>query len=408
MTICRIKQTGCKLLAVVAFAGITHSGVADDYIDLGGPATGFLAVSDWKNDTTQNGIEGKDINGNLRSGHNGLPDYANYVIPSGSNSGRYSAIIASPASTSNDYAAFLDAFYPNQTIAVNNVITTQPDAATMSAGRIDYDNGLVASSGSSQIGVNDLAFNFNTFAWDGNINGDGGDATDPDADNPWVVTGGTRMISPFSPVYTPYNDGTGAGNAALFYEISLSNITGTGLTFFDGELTSMDIAADVSIDAQSGNTPGLTTTFTGTFSASGLDYSFNVADSQFAILVGQVNLFMNRAGTASVISDVLLGDLNGDGTFDSSDIPAFVQALTDEAGYATLYPSLDPDVLGDFDSSGTLNNLDIFGFVQALSTPSSELSPELIEQLSALAVPEPGSGLVLLIGGALLSRRRRA
>jgi len=45
-----------------------------------------------------------------------------------------------------------------------------------------------------------------------------------------------------------FNDGVGAGNAQLYYEISIDNVTGSGLTFVNGELTDMDFTGDVTIN----------------------------------------------------------------------------------------------------------------------------------------------------------------
>ncbi|MEM6259886.1 MAG: PEP-CTERM sorting domain-containing protein [Planctomycetota bacterium] len=413
------NQTRTITIATLVVAGISNHAVADDYIDLGGPnATGFLAINNFKNSTTQQGIEGTDINGNPSPGHNGLPDYPNFQIPTGfTNAGVWTAIIASPQSSTTDYNSFLTAFYSgaSPTPTINNQDVSQADFSTLSAGRINYDSSLVASSGSSSVGLNDLSFDFNTFEWDGSVGGDGGDAATPGASNAWIVTDNglssgnqvTRMISPFSPIYTEYNDGGGAGNAQVWYEIGVANLSGTGLAFEDGVLDSMDISGDLTVGMKFADVPlAPALEFAGTFTASGLDYTFSLQETKSFASFSGVNMLFNRAGTVSVEAGLVLGDLNGDGTFDSSDIPAFVQALTDESGYATLYPALDPDVLGDFDSSGTLDNLDIFGFVQALSSPSAELSSELTQQLSVLAVPEPASGLALLIGCALLSRRR--
>jgi len=59
------------------------------------------------------------------------------------------------------------------------------------------------------------------------------------------------------------------------------------------------------------------------------------------------------------------GDLNCDGVLNTGDIPAFVLALVDPAGYAAAYPGCDP-LQGDFNDSGGLDGLDVQGFVNAL------------------------------------------
>jgi len=317
----------CKPLAVMAaltgsmaFAlPAVASPIEPDFIDLGGPATGYLAVSNIKNSSTQNGIEGKDSSGNFNPFHNGLPDYPNFLVPAGfTNEGVYTAIITSPPSASHDYTEFFNTFYStaSTTPTVNNQVVTQPGADSFSAGRIDYDNSLVSPTGTSTIGVGDLSLDFNTFEWDGNINGDGGATGLPtpgaNADSPWVVPGGPFMISPFSPIYTIYNDSNGAGNAAIFYEISVTNLTGSGLTFVDGELVSMDITGDLIVGLKLGQAiafpavlfgEGEDSFAPGTFIASGLGYEFSLQDTETAAFFSGINMYFNRAGTASVVPE---------------------------------------------------------------------------------------------------------
>ena len=132
----------------------------------------------------------------------------------------------------------------------------------------------------------------------------------------------------------------------------------------------------------------------------GFDTGVGVQDLTFRFLTDQGKI---RDGNVEYIS-YLLGDMNGDGSVTNGDISAFVLALTDPAGYASAYPTLDPDQLGDFTGDGSLTNGDISDFVNALTAPSIT-APEL----SAIAaVPEPGSLALLGIGGLLLARRRHA
>jgi len=265
----------CFAIAIV-FALVSNQPVrAGMVIDLGGPATGYLAISNFKNSTTQAGIEGTA---------NGLPDYANYQLANGN----YTAIIASPLDATSDYSGFagFSTGFGGGAFAVNNQIITQSDASSLSAGQIGFDNGLLSGSGTETIGVSNLAFNFDTFAYDGSRGGPAG------------------MISPFSPLYTPYNDGSGNGNASLFYNLSLSNVTGTGLTFENGVFDSMDIAGDLTVQATSTINPALTTAFNGTFVGTGTGYSFDVNDQQdFPFVFSDVNMIMNRSGTARAVPE---------------------------------------------------------------------------------------------------------
>lgn len=284
-----------KVRILMAFAMLSlacNSGLAG-VIDLGGTATGYLAVSNFKNSATQNGIEGKDSSGISSAGHNGLPDYPNYLIPAGQpTAGVWTGIIASPQNAAADYSPLYayNGVAPGS-VFVGNQTITDANHATMSAGRISYNDSLLTGSGTEVIPVSALTFNFDTYAWDGKTTGDGG---------PWTVAGvpsNPYYISPFSPIYTVYNDGSGAGNASLAYNISLSNVTGSGLTFVDGELASMDIDGDLTVLAKVGYVFGPSLTFTGDFSASGLDYAFDVDDTQSGFLWTGIHMVMNRAGS---------------------------------------------------------------------------------------------------------------
>lgn len=59
------------------------------------------------------------------------------------------------------------------------------------------------------------------------------------------------------------------------------------------------------------------------------------------------------------------GDLNCDGLVNVLDVPPFVLALIDPAGYATAYPTCDL-TLGDLNLDGSTNGLDIVPFVDAI------------------------------------------
>lgn len=278
-------------IALASLALSTTGHAATSYVDLAGPATGYLAVSNFKNSPTQNGIEGKDANGNPDPGHNGLPDYANYRMANGN----YTAIIASPQSTTSDYsefATFASGTYNGGPIAINNQTIGDSNFSTMSAGRINFDSALLTGSGTETIGLAHLTVDFDIYEWDGKTA------------NGWQVTSPGTFISPFSPIYTAYNDAGGAGNAAIIYNISLSNATGGGLTFVDGQLTSMDIAGDLAVKLSTGYAPGLSSTFNGTFTASGLNYAFDVKDTKTAFIFSGVNMLMNREGMGTLVTAV--------------------------------------------------------------------------------------------------------
>lgn len=108
------------------------------------------------------------------------------------------------------------------------------------------------------------------------------------------------------------------------------------------------------------------------------------------------------------------GDFNGDGGFDVSDIDGFVAALSEgdpfaqfiadsnAAFLATYGASLSTgavNTLGDFNGDGGLDVSDIDGFVEALANGRGT---------SPGAIPEPSCAGLLAVPSGLLLRRRRA
>ena len=352
-------------------------------IELAGPATGFVAINNFKNSSTQNGIEGNDMSGVFNPNHNGLPEYPNFQIPDGfTNGGVWSAIIASPQSSASDYASiFSSEFYADTALTVNNQTITQPDFDTLSAGEIAYDGSVVSSTGISTIPVSELSIDFNTFAWDGNITpAQTGDARSS-FDASYASPKDPIMISPFSPVYTPYNDGSGSGNAQVFYQISLSNVAGNGLTFTDGLLTDMDIQGDVLIElfvAPFFGGPFGGAEFTGTFSASGLSYEFDVAGTAGLAIFSGINLIMNRrGGVAPPDSFAVSASVDGGNGSVSCD-PAFV--LAGGSSQCTAVPDAGFKVgqwMGDCAAAGTSStcNLSNIQTDQTSTVSFTELQP---------------------------------
>ena len=73
------------------------------------------------------------------------------------------------------------------------------------------------------------------------------------------------------------------------------------------------------------------------------------------------------------------GDLNRDGAVNNQDIAAFVQALTDPAGFQSQY-GYAPVLLGDLNHDGLFNNQDIASFVALLTggRPAPQAAPMTI------------------------------
>ncbi len=117
---------------------------------------------------------------------------------------------------------------------------------------------------------------------------------------------------------------------------------------------------------------------------------------QAATLRGSAEAFVTLRHTPeSVLLQLgLLGDMNLDGVVDTGDVAPFVLALTDSAAYEAEY-RIDPVLVGDINQDGAFDTGDVAPFVQLLVGSDSA------------SVPEPGSLVLLGIGGLLLLRRRR-
>lgn len=98
-------------------------------------------------------------------------------------------------------------------------------------------------------------------------------------------------------------------------------------------------------------------------------------------------------GTLTVVPQLTLGDVNGDGNVDNLDITPFVMALmNDQASFYLLYPDGEYWA-ADCYADGNVDNLDITPFVEIL-TGGGE------------AVPGPATLSLLALGALALIRRR--
>ena len=124
----------------------------------------------------------------------------------------------------------------------------------------------------------------------------------------------------------------------------------------------------------------------------------STTDSLFVSDMGDF-LTANHTGAIFQIKSLVdfFGDMDGDGDVDNFDIQPFELALTDQAAYLAQYPLLfDFQDRGDIDGDGDFDNFDIQPFEALLTSGGAP-------------VPEPGSALLLAVGGmcaVLLARRR--
>jgi len=150
------------------------------------------------------------------------------------------------------------------------------------------------------------------------------------------------------------------------------------------------LAGGLEVSLLNGYTPHYGDSFVILSSGSTISGMFSSVTAGF-----EANLISGNTAVELICTQLLLGDMNGNGEVDGYDITPFVMALTDREQYLIDYPGIDPAVVGDINASGSLDGYDITLFVQLLTG-----SPE---------APEPTAALLLGLGTGLtlLHRRRR-
>lgn len=228
-------------------------------------------------------------------GPNGLPDLPLYLLPpnllpGNATSGTiYTSIAANPISADTVYAVESLPKDPGDpslgTIEVLNKVTTSPDYATRSLGSLTYDDALITGSGVETIAPGSFTIEIDE--------------------------------SNFSIFDSEFNDGSGFCNAPFYATLDIINPTGTGLTFVDGVLDSIDFVGDLELGPGVGNrTNGSTfppsNTFVQqdvvTFSGNSFEFEFDERGDFnigfFAISGGQ--LAFNREGTIAAVPEPAL------------------------------------------------------------------------------------------------------
>lgn len=253
--------------AAVAVVGLSAQAAT---IDLAGAeGTGFSALIGFKAAATLNDIQAQNWK---------YPYYFD------STTGTYRAIAAAPQSTTNDYSPYL----PSGAVVLGQTATAS-NFATFSAGGISYDASVLTGSGVETIGVGALSLTVNSAGF-----------------------------SPYSYAeYNPKSTPADIGNFAFNYQITATNLTGSGLTFTNGVLTSIDLDADINVSIQLGTLPAYVTdlgtqnkaVIKGGLSISGDSYAFNVRDTGrygFVLQQGGVdlNFVINRAGSIAAVTAV--------------------------------------------------------------------------------------------------------
>ncbi|WP_309384098.1 hypothetical protein [Cerasicoccus frondis] len=251
-------ESTIRTIILSIFAGGLSLNAAEQTLTLTThDATGTLYLANFNNenaDSEPNGIDGKPY------------AYPYYQDPSDGN--RWKTIVAEPLSAANVYP------YEEANFTVVNNTTTDANVSSYSFGALSWDDSSLTGVGQETIGVGDLSLNLD----------------------------GTR----FSPLYGDHNYNN---EFAWAYDLITSNLTGAGLTFNDGVLTSVDIVADLAILAKGYDLDSLAVsdTFDGIVSFSGNGFSFDVDETKdigtFYGPAADVHVYFDAAGTFDLVPE---------------------------------------------------------------------------------------------------------
>lgn len=206
----------------------------------------------------------------------------------------------------NDYDGFWSIIVSSHTVA--NPAYYQ--SLLQKAGAVAYDNLTLTTQ---VLHPNPGAFDIGSLTYDTNrLTGIGTEILDPTKFELTI----SRADYSFNVLNESTAPGTWTGYPYYYwgidnYTLSISNISGEGLTFVNGVLTTMDFQANVRITSPMA--PNVT--WDGTLSFDGLNFVFNINESEFVNGFGDLHIVMDRAGTISLIPEPTTGLLLAIGCF---------------------------------------------------------------------------------------------
>ncbi len=174
--------------------------------------------------------------------------------------------------------------YQDVSATLVEAFTEDADFADSDIGGFDFDAGLVTGVGVEVVGVNDLTLN---------LDGAEFESTNRTNLNP-------ADVGPFGP------DGRSNRNEfSNAVTLTPSNLSGTGLTFVDGVLTSIDLTADVSVFAAQDAFGGLGGfTGDGTLTFSNNTFTFDIDDFSSGFV--SARLILNRTATIDAVGTYVI------------------------------------------------------------------------------------------------------
>lgn len=232
--IMRRKSIACTIItAGVALLGVPSSPAQIQTLNL----------------QTVNGTGGvyiTNVNNEAVEPNSGLPgsknfDYPYYFDPNQGTGGLYVVIVAEQLSATTTYA------FEEANFTIENKTVTDPDFGVFSFGQLSWDASLLTGSGTEFLGPGLFSL--------------------------------TLDLSAFSPLNSPRNVNN---EFAWDYAATATNPTGTGLTFTDGVLSSVDFTADIAVSVRLLGNPGLAfaNTYDGSVTFAGDSFVFDVDVTQ--------------------------------------------------------------------------------------------------------------------------------
>ncbi|MEM8496016.1 MAG: hypothetical protein AAF663_11600 [Planctomycetota bacterium] len=181
-------------------------------------------------------------------------------------------------------------------------LTEDADFADFDLGVLTYDDATLTGLGVETIGVDAVSLNL--------------DGTEFQSTNRTELLAGADA-PPFGP--------EGRSNRNEFankVSLEASNFSGTGLTFTDGVLTSIDFTADAAVEVALAAVPTVPLRAEGTLTFAGSSFAFQI-DGQDSLLTAatDVRLILNRSGSVDLVrAATLAGDFDTNGAVAQGDL----------------------------------------------------------------------------------------
>jgi len=238
---------------------------------LGSPVYGGLQVLELSTSGGSGGLYLSGVNNEVEQPNTGGTskdfDYPYYFDPSlNEGAGLWVVIASEPLNAAYSYT------YEEANFTVLNKTVTDPDVGQFSIGNLEWDDASLTGSGIETIAAASLTLSL--------------DLTD------------------FSPMFGTHNI-----NNEFFWDYrgDVSNLGGTGLTFQDGVLTSVDFTADVDVFPRFAGNDGaaFVTPYSGNVTFSGDSFQFNVDEilANNSSILGNIensHLVFDAAGTFAI------------------------------------------------------------------------------------------------------------